>query len=496
MPTLRTLSLVALLSAASCESIFPTVSNPDNCVVQNEIANQGKTDSQKVDLCRELAVPAGSMPLVCDQVTQTCEPKGGRCNMALDCVSASAAYCDNVVPPADSGKPSPTYACTACQTDAQCQAWSIAQSLVIPKNVCTKGVCGDCADNASCSGNARGPICDEVAKTCRTCRTNLDCDQGKGLCSDSPAVSQATATPIGQCVSAAKIAWATADMPCAGGTGTEDKPFCGISAAVMANKYVLRLKPGLYGKYVQPSLMPMNSTLVLVGPARLHASDAQASTAEFETVKIDGPSTLVLNSVNIKPALADDPAVSCTTLSTLPSVSTVELSGVRVVGKNVGIYSAGTAGCKALRVERSFISAATHGIRLEKAESYVIQNNLFQDCGNNITLCVELDGSAQGTFQLNTIVSKGGVRCDTVQPVSSSIILSVPPLAGNCQSNNILSTATLRASGELVANAMSTPDALDKGVVSATEKPLVDYFGNQRPMGKGYDIGCHELAAP
>ena len=43
---------------------------------------------------------------------------------------------------------------------------------------------------------------------------------------------------------------------------------------------------------------------------------------------------------------------------------------------------------------------------------------------------------------------------------------------------------------------MSTPDALDKGVVSGTEKPLVDYFGNQRPMGKGYDIGCHELAAP
>jgi len=127
-------------------------------------------------------------------------------------------------------------------------------------------------------------------------------------------------------------------------------------------------------------------------------------------------------------------------------------------------------------------------------------NSLVVDSGSAGNVHpVRLKSSASGTFSFNTLTrNNGSVACLNNQVLSNSVLVnnSATPPAGCMASTSVTDDAVTLGDGaepKLSATTKARELVIDQATSVPQGEFLTDYFGNQRPKGKGWDKGYHEL---
>lgn len=457
--------LLASLALVSCEALFPHSANPDNCMLDPTICD-------------------GAKGMVCNQTTQTCQ-MAGSCSAIAQCDSPSAVACQ-------SGQ------CVACTADTQCVVWSTERNVSPALKFCavptgaTGGTCGECKSNANCVSVASAAFCDQTTLKCRGCLQNSECDStvgaGDGVCKrpGDPATLPGMA---GQCVTAGSIAYlgnspAGCEMNGANASSVS-KPYCNLTVAIASGKAVIKVLPSATP---YPAISLTTQTATLVGPGR----DASPG-ATFPSVDLNGSGTLTLSDVTVS-ASAGTAAVQCRgggKLNVIASSITSTVNGVDADD------------CATLTIDRTRLSTPGRlAIQVggTASTSYRIVNSLVVDSGSAGNVHpVRLKSSASGTFSFNTLTrNNGSVACLNNQVLSNSVLVnnSATPPAGCMASTSVTDDAVTLGDGaepKLSATTKARELVIDQATSVPQGEFLTDYFGNQRPKGKGWDKGYHEL---
>jgi len=457
--------LLASLALVSCEALFPHSANPDNCMLDPTICD-------------------GAKGMVCNQTTQTCQ-MAGSCSAIAQCDSPSAVACQ-------SGQ------CVACTADTQCVVWSTERNVSPALKFCavptgaTGGTCGECKSNANCVGVASAAFCDQTTLKCRGCLQNSECDStvgaGDGVCKrpGDPATLPGMA---GQCVTAGSIAYlgnspAGCEMSGANASSVS-KPYCNLMVAIASGKAVIKVLPSATP---YPAISLTTQTATLVGPGR----DASPG-ATFPSVDLNGSGMLTLSDVTVS-ASAGTAAVQCRGRGNL-----------NIIASNISASVTGVAAddCASLTVERSRISTPAR-LALQAggtgATTYRIVNSVVVDSGSaSLMNPIRLGLSASGVFNYNTVTrSVGSVLCVNGQELQNSVLVNnggAAPMGCSANSSVTDDAVTLESGPEpkLQRTQSALSLVIDKGGAPAQGEVQTDYFGAQRPKGKGWDKGYHEL---
>jgi hypothetical protein len=459
--------LLAAFALVSCEALFPNDTNPENCVLNPTVCDSSK----------------GS---ICNPTTATCQTAAS-CSTIAQCDSPSAVVCQ-------SGQ------CVGCTADTQCVVWSTERNVSPALRYCAiptggaGGTCGECKSNDNCGGTVGGAFCDQTTLKCRGCLQNSECDTmqgaGDGVCK-RPGDPSTLPGMTGQCVAGSAIAYlgnnpAGCEMSGANAS-SPSKPYCTLMAAVASGKSVIKVLPSATP---YPTISLTTQSVTLIGPGR----DASPG-ATFPGVDLNGTGTLTLSDVVVS-ATAGTAAVQCRGGGKLNVIA----SRVTGSGSANGIEA---DDCATLTVERSRISTPGR-LALQvggtASTSYRIVNTLVVDSGSAGNVHpVRLKSSAAGTFNYNTLTrNTGSVACLNSQVLSNSILVnnSATPPAGCMGSTSVTDDALTLGDGEepkLSASAKARELVIDKGSAPPQGEVQTDYFGAQRPKGKGWDKGYHEL---
>ena len=460
--------ILAALASMSCEALFARGNNPKNCMV-----NPGICEAMGPDF-------------FCDPMTQRCETKGS-CTGPVDCMTATAASCND-------GQ------CVPCTADNQCKGWSTSRQISPARNYCvvpggaSGGSCGQCGTNMHCAGNAAGTFCDPVMLECRGCLAHSECDSapgaGDGVCKRPGDPSTVPGTS-GQCVAASSIAYlgnnpASCEMSGAN-PSSMGKPYCSLAVAMASGKSVIKV---LSSAVAYPAINLTTQNVTLIGPGR----DASPGVT-FPSVDLNGTGTLTLSDVVVS-ATAGTAAVQCRGGGKLNVIA----SRVSASGSGNGIDA---DDCAMLTVERTRINTPGR-LALQvggtASTSYRIVNTLVVDSGSAGNVHpVRLKSGATGVFNYNTLTrNNGSVACLNSQVLSDSVLVnnSATPPAGCASSTSVTDDALTLGDGEepkLSATAKARELVIDKGTSPPQGEVQTDYFGAQRPKGKGWDKGYHEL---
>lgn len=461
--------LLAAVAGLSCDAIFPPVNNPENCALEG--------------------APACPDGMVCDKnQSLKCVPIKNSCTGPAACPSETSAAC-----PVDTG------ICTPCSADNQCTAWSTAHNHTPALTHCAKGLCIECTASTDCTDSLK-PTCDATTGDCRACKIDGDC--ASGICrkaGDYPETPPVSGLMTGQCVSPTNIAYASNNASgCSDtGAGTMAQPYCSVAKAMTAGKAYINV---LASATPYPALTVGSGNVVLIGPGR----DA-SPTATFPSVTVNGGATLALSGVSIAAsAVAPAGAVTCTAGGTLYLRDAVITN---TPGRGIDAES----GCAKLYVERTRINNTTaYGIIIggtgATVTQYRIVNNALVLCGSPGTgeeYAVKLGtkSSPTGYFAYNTLNKNNkGLICDTDRTINDSIVAgSTGVNIAGCSPQvlkNVQTTADLASGAEpkLLDTAPNAACCIDKGVIPMQPQTIpTDYYGVDRPMGGGYDVGYHEL---
>jgi hypothetical protein len=380
------------------------------------------------------------------------------------------------------------------------------------------GACVQCASNPDCATTQQ--ICDKATNICVPCAHNTDC--ATGVCDD------------GKCALSTDIAYVNNLMPCTGMDGTSAHPYCTLNAALPAQKRYLLLA-GSATPYPAVSI-PANypSSISLVGPGRLANPPVEiaASGGPALTTSQLATTTLTLDGV----WLHGDSVTATASLQT-PSAPTLVIRHSAISGSGGdGIVSTGPLtvddcvvdGNKGIGIDgqgptttitRSNVTLNGRGIHVGGA-SFTIEHDMLASNGMSSASggAADLGTSAMGTFRFNTVafntstdptVAGGIVSCASAVAIESSIFYMNQKSSthgtqvyGCTLSHSIVDVAdstfgamvaspTFTTGLHLVPNdAMNVACCIDKGAATG---PALDFDGDARPKGAGYDIGADEV---
>jgi hypothetical protein len=301
-------------------------------------------------------------------------------------------------------------------------------------------------------------------------------------------------------VAAESIAYASNnDAGCIdSGAGTAAEPFCSIAAALTSGRPYLRLLPS---SDTYPAFTVSTGNVVITGPGR----DA-SPTATLSAVTVTGSSTtLTLSGVKIVGDGVQFGAVTCRGDGTL---YLHDLMVKNPAGRGVDAeLECSKVYVDRVRVNNTSAYAIVIGVVGTTTTRYRIINTAVVASGSLASgeehaVFLGPRSSPMGTFAFNTITgSLRGVGCTSTRIVSNSIV------AGNVLSQ--VDSPCLGAATVITENVDLEPgldpklqntsanDAccVDRATAPTPTDPVVptDYFGTSRPLGKGYDIGYHEL---
>ncbi len=462
--------LVSFAALLSCDALYPTGQNPNNCIL-----NPGICDI--------------SLGQICNADTKQCE-KPGQCAAIAQCSMASAVQCN-------------AGACVPCTADTHCQVWSTQRSVSPALNICVKatgatgGTCGQCFTNSDCAADAAKAVCDPTTHLCRGCLLHSECDatagDGSGICYRPNDVPTPSASMIGRCVASSSIAY-LGNNPSGCETmstnpSSPTKPYCNLNTAMMAGKQYIRVLPS---PTPYPALTLPTGTVTLIGPGR----DASPG-AIFPSVAVTGAATLNLSDVTVS-ASAGASAVSCDgngTLNLVASSVVTTTDGVAgVEGKNCTITIDRT------RIQAKSASAIVMG--KVGTTLYRIVNSAVLSSGLNVSgiSAILLDSGASGTFNYNTVTrNQTSVFCSNTVELSNSLLLgnSGRKPSASCGTNTSVTDESvsldMQGDPKLQVTSANRMLCVDQGTKPPGNEIATDFFGNPRPLGKGWDKGCHEL---
>lgn len=465
MSRTRASLLLAFAALLSCDALYPTGQNANNCVL-----NPGICDI--------------SMGQTCNSMTKKCQG-GGVCSAIAQCESPSAVECR-------SG------ACVPCEADTQCNVWSTERKVVPTLGRCyvppgaTGGTCGRCSKNEHCAGEPNKSFCDTTTLTCRGCLKHSECDTtpgaGDGLC-QRPGDPDSGIAATGQCLPLSMIGYlgnnpAGCQMNPAMAS-TKDNPYCNPTVARDAMKPVIRVLPSATD---YPAISVTTQTLRLIGPGR----DASPG-ATFVSADVNGSGTLTLSDLNVKAS----------------GVIAVQCRGgakLNVIASNITGGTAGIDGndCSRLTIERTRVNTPGRPAIQAGAMSttvYRIVNSLVIDSsgGGSFRYAVRFGGNASGVFNYNTITGcDGSVQCANQLPLENSILVKNNGPVSGCDAVSSVTddAADLLSTGSeptLKSSQAALTFCIDRGAMPPANEVQTDYFGNLRPKGKGWDKGYHEL---
>lgn len=465
--------LVLVLASASCDalsyesSLFPTGNNDRNCVL-----NPGVCSADQL----------------CDPVKKICVSGGGKCVTSPDCVMASGPVCsEGMCKPCDS-----TVMATG---DKQCNDWSTGRKEPILKNVCIAGTCMECRVSADCKRPGL-TVCDQAKNTCVGCTEDNQCPVSQ-ICKkdDTVLATSDSASNIGDCVAPDAVAYVNknngACSDTAADAGSSTKPFCQIQKAISTGKSYIRVQAGTD---YDPILVGSAQRVIIYGPGK--------DTASILSAKVTGGARLTLQDIGIKVS-STNPAFTPLVQCELGAYLTVRRALVHGLNGSTPASQGGIIAnqCPRVIVERTKVTGvAANGIFITGgSDHFVVNNAIIGNGANSPTIKAGLHigpGVQSGVFAFNTLTNNlEGVFCETqTVAITDSIVQN----NGSTNLNSCTNTARLVTTGAMIDGAFNadpkitadSPTVVDKAMANQLVKE--DYFGNPRPIGGGYDIGCHE----
>lgn len=473
--------------------------------------------------------PRGS---TCDALTRRCAPTvpEDACETIADCQDDDKPLCSGGRCVACDSLGTPERADVACRVGAR-PGWSACV-----RSGPRKGQCSECRISAQCSDAAR-PVCDTMTATCRPCQRNSECPVSSlcrtrtGSGPSAPSVVEFPDVQVGQCVPADRVTFVdTQTCPQDGADGTAARPFCDIQAAVdrSATGYVVvRPRGAGTGAYARVTF-PAGRRTVVVGPGR----ESMLGTPILGATASGAGTVAVLSDV----ALSGDPAaLSCR------AGAEVTLVRSQIAQAVTGIDA---TSCARISVDATAITSCRGtGLRIGPGtRAYRVVNSLFLGNGQSAAApvgssAVSIAAGATGTFALNTLINNGSVGQDGGAVICEEPVPPAPPVPmaltdslivqnsksartdamgnpvgtqfkGACRLARVvvgIDTVSPLPPNEQVARAIPDLDQMLRLLDTPNNRALcvdhgrpvdgvtLDYFGNERPRGQGFDLGAHEL---
>jgi hypothetical protein len=395
--------------------------------------------------------------------------------------------------------------------------------------ICGGSLCRACAagDDNQCAEHAGVPYCEADAGRCVVCTPATEatsCPSPQPVCttagacracmSDGECASK-VCKPDGSCATANEVAYVDnagiASYGCGSGmdagVGSATDPFCEIQEGIDSGKPYVRVTGHAGAPYNSISITSAK-TVTVVGPA---VGDepaiilASSGTANDVKVQVSSAATVTLIRVQIGStsvgSTLDD--VLCNGTGAVSPVSLSILSSS--IFKSSG-YGVNSTHCTLTLDSDRIAFNISGGVILSNVNKYSITNNyLYRNTGT----AVQIDPTATGAFQLNTIVNNtatagyAGVNCgSTAQPIEGTIFFNNKVTGSNMdQFGCNLLDCKVEIDPSFVDNnnddyrfTNSTfvdvlPASLDGG---AGAYPSHDIFGRHRPLGNGFDVGAYE----
>ncbi len=441
---------------------------------------------------------------VCDKIQGCCQDEPpGFCRQSADCLNAEQPVC-NVS----------TNQCVACATGAmqalgnqQCAEWVANRSDPLKRNLCINGLCAECLTNADCTRPGKG-ICNQMTNTCGGCTQNSDCPASNVCKRDQSLLSTGDdLTKIGECADPADVAYIdNSYFNCNVGDGTRLNPYCQVSAALAQAKppsfiVVAGLGDASVHLYQPITVSTSGQRVAILGPGRDVAPYTTAQ-AVLNGVTVANGAQVTLMNLAVTNHQAQ-PAVKCSGSSTL-YLNNVLISDSAQPPQG-GIYA---TLCSKVTIEKTKVAyAGGYGVYIVGGSGHRVVNNAIINSGSAAEPAgMRLSGGATGLFAFNTIASNrlGGVLCDSIVPVTDSIVTANgagAQVSATCQQQRIVTggitldpsymAATMAGDPKLLADPSN--QCIDQGMPDANKTIKDDYFGSARPQGNGYDIGFQEV---
>ncbi len=387
----------------------------------------------------------------------------------------------------------PAGACRMCLGETECSF-----SPDTP-HCAADGRCVECLDNGQC--DVTTPVCDLPSGVCRPCGEDSECSE---LCDDG----------TGQCLPETGVIYVDAAVALSGPDCTKAAPCKTITEGlgrVTATRKHIKIAAGTYAE----SLIINNVTVILAGTGT--ASILPSAFTDQPGALVSGTSAVSMRGLEIRGAMGNSQAdgVRCTGGSLALREMTIRSNAAQGVD---------ASNCT-LTVERSRVAGNLGGgIRLISADftvlnSFIVANGSTVGGGSplgGLQLDAPPSGPGGARFEFNTVadnVANAVVAAGLICPVTTAIAMTSSivyangagvEVSGLCTwtYSDIGDTPTPTGMGNINADpqfvdivagdyhVMSTSPCVDAADPAATL--TVDYDGDQRPAGGGFDMGADE----
>ncbi len=380
-----------------------------------------------------------------------------------------------------------------------------------------------CVDASAC--NAAEPVCDTTSHTCRGCIADAEC--ANGVCTEYN----------GQCVDQAQVIYMSpsgadtcATPPCC----TPAAPCATFSHAMQyvdATHRTFRVGNGTYapvGSVITVNIgggpivfsgetLDWSNTLLQAmengnGPNVVNVESG--SEVVLEGMTLTGPNWGVRYVGNVMLSHVDLENNGAYAVTSEGGTGALLVRSSRVANNRDGICPGGPAGSGPVDISETIVvNNSNSGIQIWNVPSASVVNSIIANNGNTGQNIIGLHFSGHNgptTASFNTIALNGGsgvVSDNDAVAISDSIVWGN---GGDQLSTNITGTYSLTSDATAPAgtgNLVGDPGFADsannnfditagspaKDAADPTATVHIDYHGNRRPQGGGFDIGAVEI---
>ncbi len=378
------------------------------------------------------------------------------------------------------------FTCRACAAANECRALG-GGAVCAPD-----GMCVGCVVVNDCTDPTR-PFCD--ARACRGCQRDVECTSG--LCDEGS----------GRCVSADDIIYVRAtgstQTPC-GDRGNECRSIGVAMTQVTAARNKLVVSAGRYPE----QFVAATGTVMIVGPGAVIAPPAGSS---GPGISVGAGASLTMEGISVVGAAG--PAIRCDGSA---GAAAVVLSNVTLENNfQLGISA---TSCD-VTVQRSMLRFNLGGGMLLTGSRFTIENTYVTDNGSVAGggsavggIHVVSAGAGASLFRFNTVggnlcggaAGAAGVACSAVVTATSSIVYANggPQLSSDCSFTHSVIEGGAPGTGNLNVDPLFvdfmrgdwhlTATSPARDAANMTGAPAMDFDGDRRPAGNGFDIGADE----